>query len=147
LAVVNCMTAGERVRCDDAMALAMAMRARMTTGTGDGEYGRWRVRAMASTSDGEYERWRVRRWRGRALARSLGRNDRHTNRTSAKWAALPHKHAKRSETERGTVGHGCLTRTEMGMGMGRFAWSSTRPDAGRYIAGAISTTSILRKGG
>ena len=32
------------------------------------------------------------------------------------------------------VGHGCLTRTEMGMGTGRFACSSTRPDAGIVIA-------------
>jgi hypothetical protein len=69
---------------DDAMAKAKATRARMTTGTDDGEYERGRGRGLREGG----------RWRGRALARSLGRNDRHTN---------------QNERE---VGRGCLTNTQ-----------------------------------
>ena len=53
---------------------------------------------------------------------------------------------KLSRNERARRGHGCLTstRNETKRGeLGRFAWSSTRPDSGRFIANAIHTGQVL----
>ena len=59
-----------------------------------------------------------------ALARSLSRNDRHTNQNERKVGRVASQARKRDGTKGGKVGHGCL--------------SSTRPGAGVFIADAIS---------